>query len=90
MPWVALSQLAVSFCRALKRDSVLWRNLAVVGTIWAVIDVALSQAPYPSAYTSDTLLARFWLKKVMKPDASNYLHEVYTQNIDKPLSRGLG
>jgi len=67
----------------------LWRNLAEVRAFGPVGDVALSQAPYHSAYTSDLLLARFWLKGD-ETAASNYLHEVYTQNIDKPLPRGLG
>jgi hypothetical protein len=66
-------------CRAIKRYSVLWRNLAVVRAVRSVVYVALSQAPYPSADTSEPLLARFWLR-VMKP-VRTFIYTKFTRRI---------
>jgi hypothetical protein len=37
-----LDTCVLRFCRAIKRYSVAWRNLAVVRTVWSVVDVTLA------------------------------------------------
>ena len=48
----------------------------------ALLSPAL-QVPYPPAYTSDTVSARFW----PKGNAAPVRVIIYSQSIDKPVSR---